>query len=270
MAQVTQDYDYAPRSKRMRSSSAPGTGGVYSSVQRYKYRGPSKRYRKKVPAGTRAYVKSAISRSLENKQVASSANQLSFNPQIVPADCHSLMPSMSQGTGQGVRIGNAISVKRHMLRLVVNSIYASLTGAPTYVDIYIFKNKMNVNITTMANFLQLGSSATDYNGDGSPIVGLLSVNSDVYRSCIHHRVQVFNPRYDVTVAGGAAINPSVCMSFDLTKFLKKKLQFDDGISTVTNDNLYLAIGTCQTDGQNVAGVNTVEATWVLETEFSDA
>jgi hypothetical protein len=148
----------------MRSSSGPNStgprGGVYSSVQRYKYRGPSKRYRKKVSAGTRAYVKSAISRSLETKQTVSSANQLSFNPQINPADCHSLMPSMGQGTGQGVRIGNAIRVKRLMLRMVINSIYASLTGAPTYVDIYIFKNKSNINITTMADFLQLGSSAT--------------------------------------------------------------------------------------------------------------
>jgi hypothetical protein len=122
----------------------------------------------------------------------------------------------------------------------------------------------------MADFLQLASSTTDYNGDGSPIVGLLRVNSDVYRDCIHERVQVFNPRYDATVAGAAAINPSVCLTYDLTKFFKKKLLFDDAGSAVTNDNLFLAIGTTQADGQKIAGVNSVEVTYVVEVDYTDA
>jgi hypothetical protein len=81
---------------------------------------------------------------------------------------------------------------------------------------------------------------------------------------------VFNPRYDVTVAAAASINPSVCVTYDLTRFLKKRLLFDDGISQVTNDNLYLAIGTTPSDGANIGGVNAVEVTYVLETEYTDA
>lgn len=241
-----------------------------STVPKYKYRGVSRKYRKKVNPNIRSYVRSAISRSLETKHAIQSVNQVAFNPQINVGDAIQLCPGIQQGTSQSTRIGNKVRTKKMTMRMVINSIYVAMAGAPTYVDIYFFKNKRSNTISTMADFLQFGAASTDYNGDATPISGLLAVNDDVYRSCIHERVEVFNPANTTTVAYAASINPSVCLTFDLTRFIKKTLEFDDAGNICSNDNLFLAIGTSQTDGANIGGVNAVECTYVLEYEFTDA
>lgn len=267
MAQVTQEFDYGYPSKRSRSQSY---GRPERSAPRIKYRGASKKYSKKVPASLRSYVKSSISRSLEVKKASGIANQVQFNPQILVGDCILMTPGLAQGTGQGSRTGNSVTTKRCVVRMVVNSIYVATAGSPTYVDIYFFKNKKSNTISSTSDFLQLGSGSTDYNGDATPICGLLTVNEDVFRDCIHRRVEVFNPPNTTTTAYAASINPSVCLVFDVTRFMKKKLTFDDTNNVCTNDNLFMAIGTTQTDGSNVGAVNTVEVTYTVEYEYYDA
>lgn len=267
MAQVTQDYEYGYRAKRSRSSSGVR---VERSVPKAKYRRPPAKYRRKVPPTVRAYVKSAITRSLEVKKSFLTANQITYKPQIDVGSLQNLLPGIVQGTGQASRVGNSISVKKAVIRGVINNFALGAGGSPTYVDLYIIKSIQSNTVLTMVDFLQVGSSSVDYDGDSRPYSGLLMVNEDSFKPCIHERFMVYNPANTQTVAYASAINPSVTFVYDITPFIKKKLVFNDTTSIPTNDSLYLCLGSTQSDGGNLSGANSGEITWVVEIEYTDA
>lgn len=267
MAQVTQDYEYGYRAKRSRSSSGVR---VERAVPKAKYRRPAAKYRRKVPATVRAYVKSALTRSLEIKKSFLIANQITYKPQIDVGSVQNLLPGVVQGTGQASRVGNSIGIKKATVRGVINNFALGAGGSPTYVDLYIFKSVASNTITTMADFLQIGSSSANYDGDLQPYSGLLRINEDQYKLCIHERFMVYNPGNTQAVAYAAAINPSATFVFDITPFMKKTLMFNDGTSIPTNDSLYMCLGSTQTDGGNLAGANSGEVTWVVEIDYTDA
>lgn len=268
MAQVTQDYEYGYRAKRSRSSS--GVRVVERSAPQAKYRRPASKYRRKVPKTVRAYVKSAITRSLEVKKTFLTANQTTFKPQITIGLIQNLMPGIVQGTGQASRVGNSISIKKAVIRGVVNSFSLGAGASPTYVDLYVFKARECITPITMADFLQVGSSSVDYDGDARPYSGLLRVNEDAYRVAVHERFQVFNPQNTLNIAYAASINPSATFVYDVTSFFKKKLLYDDGSTLPSNESCFLAVGTTQTDGSSLAGANSGEITWVVEIDYTDA
>jgi hypothetical protein len=270
MTTVTQDYDFEPAAKRSRGSSR--SYGPARSAPRYKYRGAAAKYRRRVAPSVRRYVKSAISRSLEIKKTYTTANQVAFNAIIDTADVIPLLPGIVQGTGEASRVGNHITVRSMKIKGVFNAFSQGSTVSPTYVDIYIFKNKKANDIPTsaMADFLQVGNSSIDYDGNTRPYSGLLEVNEDVYKDCIHKRFLVYNPQNTLNIAYASAINPSVTFDWDLTPFLKKKWLFNDGTSSCVNDNLFITVGTTQTDGGSTGVVNTGELTYVCEMTYYDA
>lgn len=266
--QVSQDASdmSRPSNKRRR------TYGPYRSLPRNKYRGVSRRYRNSVGTGVRTYVRSAIKRALEAKKAEVITAAIPFNPVIAAADVYSLIPGIIQGTGQASRIGNSVKLKKLVIRGMVNCFSQGSTVSPTYVDVYIFKSKLanSPSPITMVDFLQLGSSSTGYDGNTVPYSGLLTVNEDKYRKCIHKRFHLFNPQNTLNIAFASALNPSETFVWDLTKFAKSNLLFDDSTSTVVNDNLYIAIGSTQSNAATVGAVNTGEITYVVETEYYDA
>lgn len=253
----------------MRSSSY--TSRPARALGGYKYRGTSKKYRKKVSPNVRSYVKSAISRSLEIKKTHTINSDVAFNPQIVAGDVLNLLPGMAQGSTQATRSGNSINLKRLVVRGVVNMIALGTYNSPTYVDVYIFKSKKsNVAPASLADFLQLGSSSTSYDGDTQPYSGLLRLNDDAFKECIHERFYLLNSPPTTAQAFNAAINPSVTFEWDLTRFMKKKLLFDDAITTPQNDSLWMVCGTTQSDGNSVSGSNMGEITYVVEMDYTDS
>lgn len=273
MSQFTdesQTQSYNPPYKRARGSSF--SGRPPRSLPRARYRGVSGKYRKAVKPAIRKYVRSAITRSQEIKKTYTTANQVAFNALIDTADVIPLLPGIVQGTGEASRVGNAITVRSMRIKGVFCAFSQGSTVAPTYVDIYIFKNKKANDIPTgaMADFLQVGNSSIDYDGNTRPYSGLLEVNQDVYKDCIHVRYTVFNPQNTLNIAYSSAINPSITFDWDLTPFLKKKWTFNDGTSSCVNDNLFIAVGTTQVDGGSTGVVNTGELTYVCEMTYYDA
>lgn len=235
------------------------------------YRMPSRRYSKKVPKNIRAYVKTAIHSSLENKKTNALAELIPFSDTISTASFNSLVPAVLQGTAQSNRVGNRIRIKKATLRLFVHVYEQSVTIAPVYVDVYIIKNK-NSNGTLgpiATDFLQFGATAIQYNGGSTPYCGLLDVNSDQYALKYKKRLLMFNPPSGLTTAYTAALNPTASWSIDCTRMFKTHQLYNDTTSVPSNDNLWLAIGTTQSDGVNMA-VNTGEVTYVMEFEYEDA
>ena len=179
MSQVTQEYDFGVPAKRRRSGSGVGAPTAYYVPRGAKYRAPLSRYRKKVPKAVRAYVRSAIGRSLESKRAFVNASNVLTYGIITAARCYSCVPTISQGTTQGARIGNSITIKKVQLRM---QILGNVTTAPAhYVDIYVFRRKPNATISTIdLNFLQAGNTSIGYDSDAYPWVGMLSMNEDLY------------------------------------------------------------------------------------------
>jgi len=255
--------------KRPRSGSR--SSGAPRRLARQRYRGVSKRYRKAVRPAIRSYVRSAITRSLEIKKTYTTANQVSFNALIDTSDIIPLLPGISQGTGEASRVGNSITVRSMRIKGVISAFSQGSTVSPTYVDVYIFKNKKANDLPSpFADFLQVGNSSIDYDGNTRPYSGLLEVNQDVYRDCIHVRFLVFNPQNTLNIAYASAINPSATFDWDLTKYLKKKWTFNDGTTSCVNDNLFICVGSTQSDGSSTTTVPTGELTYVCEMTYYDA
>lgn len=208
----------------------------------------------KVSKKVRRYVRKEISRQVENKRSAFSATGVPIYTYITDAQVVTLLPFVSQGTGQGDRTGNSIKIKRASLRLHVycRSDQPS-SSVPKFVDIYIFKYRRTNNApdaAAMARFLQLGNSATNY--DGEPLDGLRPINDDLFKRCYHKRIKMVNSNDLTNQPGYGGIN-AYSTVISCTKWIKKIQKFDDNNAAPTNDNLFLAIGGIFTDLSNTVG-----------------
>lgn len=230
---------------------------------------PYSRYRKKVPKAVRTYVRSAISRSLESKRAFVNASNVNIYGEINSGVCYSCVPAISQGTTQGARIGNSITLKNLQIRF---QLMANLSTSPAfYVDIYVFRRKPNAVLTSIdTNFLQAGNTSIGYDSDSYPYVGILSLNEDLYEQCIHKRVKIWNPNNSANSGVQASIDPCYSGVLDVTRFMKKKIMYNDGTATPTTDDVYFAVGCTFVNGASTGGLALGTMTYVMEAEYIDA
>jgi len=203
-------------------------------------------------------IRREIARNTENKIKDYEIPEVDISNTIDDTSIRYLIPAVAQGTTQSTRIGNSIRVKKFTLRLSINQLNLGANVSPSYIDIYIFKPKFqnywagNVSAADMTQFLQNDSSSEPYNGQ--VLDGLRYVNTDMFTLCVKRRITLFNPySTQATYATTSSINPNRNLYFDLTKHVKKRLLFEDGVSAVTNDNLCIAIGATQTDASTYFG-----------------
>lgn len=257
---------YKYRSKRFKSKKS----------SRYNKRRPLRSSR--VSPRIKSYVKRELARNIENKY-----KDVQIGPQLTSniidnADVVNLCPTILQGTTQSTRIGNKIKIKNCTVRIsftllpIANIIASPL---PTYVDIYLFKTKYQnnwdggVSATDMQAFLQDDSTSVQY--VGNPLDGLRDVNSDLFKSCIHKRLTLYNPTSTAVYPGAtASINPNRVLYWNVTKFLKKMWTFEDGVGTCTNDNLQMCVGTSQSDGVSTGASTTGNYYAIVQMKYEDA
>lgn len=218
-------------------------------------------------------ITKVVRRMAETKQFQHEINRQFFDYQIDTTDVISLMPQLTQGTTQSTRIGNKVSPVSVRLKLSLTVSYFGGNASPTYVDVYIFKMKSKdfysgkPTNADMSSFLQDGSAATPY--VGAELDGLRPVNSDMFTIVSHKRITLFNPNTaTATYAFVGSINPNKALTYNLTKFYKKALIYDDNTSDTTNDNLYLAVGGSQTDG-SIPAVNYGTVAGLLDFRYKD-
>ena len=60
------------------------------------------------------------------------------------------------------------------------------------------------------------------------------------------------------------------MYFDITKHVKKTWMYEDALSQVNNDNLWLAIGATQTDGTSLGSSVIGNYQFISEIKYKDA
>lgn len=187
---------------------------------------------------------------------------------------YSLLPAISQGTGQGARVGNKIDCSNLNLKLSIYCYNQTATNPPTYFDIYIFKIKTkNVgggfpSSADMVQFLEDGSTSKQYTGGA--LDGMRYLNDDLFTLCKKKRITLYNPYGSTVIAATSSINPHRYFNINLTKYVKKSWLFNDAGTTIENDNLYLAIGSTLTSG-NTLPVTTLfgDFSYLIQAKFKD-
>lgn len=248
----------------------------------YRKRGARKTNRKSagrkggsVSVAVKRYVKSTISRDIENKRAISdnsfavgtiaNSNILYARP-LTPAIG---FMSISQGVGQGDRIGNMIKTKKVMLRYVLYPIPYDITVNPNPAPIefqMIFGYVKTTPTTTpsVANvqqMYQLGNSATAPNGDLGDLINPFNTDVWVIKKVIKHKIG-----YAVAEGSGGRPNSqyfanndfklNVVRSLDITSIYPSKFTFQDTVNTPTNAGLFLMCQAINADGTTSAALNT--------------
>lgn len=243
-----------------------------------------RRYKKKVPkrrsmvkkairsANTKVFNKKvykALSRVAETKRASYNINNFALTSvnsssldQVIkylnPSSATGALYNISQGTGQGARIGNRINTKKCILSGVIhiNTEYSSqnYNMCPLYVGMYIFKLKKGkedvapVEYVVQNQFFQFGSSSTGFSGSlrdltmepNSEVVTLLKkrvfkVGTSVVRSATASgTANVLNQDYADGTVGIAKM-----FKIDVTKCLSSTYMYNDTDNTPTNSNTYV-------------------------------
>jgi len=247
--------------KRSRSSSKKSYKKSYKKTKR-----ASKSLKK--------IVNRAISLRAENKHHQSTSVVRAIDGNIDNNDVLSLIPGIVQGTTDSTRVGNRITVKRLTMKMIINVFNNGASTPPTYFDIYIFKQKLRnfyagaPTGADMLAFLQSNSSSVNY--QGNILDGVRPVNEDLFTLCIKKRIMLFNPfSGGSTVAIGTPVAPSRTIKFDLTKHIKKTLIFDDNTGSCTNANLWIAVGSTQSDGSYIF-VSVGQYQYILDISYEDS
>jgi len=204
----------------------------------------------------------------DDVEVKSIAPQITRNTRITNALTDNILqvvrltPDIVQGAGQGARIGNRVTTKKAMLYVSAHMFQITTNpnvDPPKYLDIYIYKYKRSNNQDSIIlnNFLQYGSTSVPYDSLAIPESGSFDINKDKFTLKKHIRKLVWNPTEANTYARSTRALNAVQMKIDITKYLKKDLIFDDGVSnTISNDNLYISCVYTNND-DNGYSANTV-------------
>lgn len=173
--------------------------------------------------------------------------------------------AISQGTGQGQRVGNSIRTKSSYLSgiLYANQQNASynVTPKPYEVMFVIYKiiGQGNTADVTLTGLFQNGNTQSTPTGTLQDLT--MPINKDKYR--IYYR-KVFKIGPAENTGTGSSTGLQFYANNDykrnqkfyipLTKYMDKRMKFNDAEQNVRNDNLYLAILPLACDGtQGVAG-----------------
>ncbi len=166
----------------------------------------------------------------------------------------SLMPQLVSGSQQGERVGNEITTKRASLYFSCHLFQQSGSpnfDPPKYIDIYIYKFKKSNNQSALQlnNMFQYGNTSIPYDSSTIPESRGMYINQDKFILKKKISKVLWNPTDTNVYARGAKNISNACsMKIDLTKYIKKKILYDDLVSNVvTNDNLYISVAFTNND-----------------------
>jgi len=227
-----------------------------------------------VSKAVRSYVNRAIGARAENKTptgVYASGNPILSMTSTTwgsLVNCSSIW-NVVNGTGQGNRIGNAIRPIRWTLKGYINN--NGNTATNTMVKMYVFKALAgfadpSVLYTNPSNFYQLGNSTA---APTNSFLDLMRVpNKDLYK-VYATRILKIGPA--LSSSGSNNDFKTVgAFSFDLLKYQKHIIKYNDGTVGPSNSGLYIAFVLIDPlGGQNITP-NGPEIAYDIEGEFEDA
>lgn len=261
------------------------------TTRRYKKATRRKSGRKNGPM--KRMIKKIIARDVENKTVQQTVSTKTLS---VPADAAgfdafnviSLGPdavslAITQGSGQGNRVGNTIKTKMLKIKGSVFPLpYNVGTNAimrPMNVRMWVFYDRQNPTSfpapAVGANFFQNGSSSVAPSGE--QIDMWRPVNTDRYRVLEQRTFKLGYANYAGTVPGPDSqffanndYKLNVQWSFNLTKHYPKIVKFNDNLTVPTTRHLYLLTEVVPLSGSFVSTTIPVGMQYIQDYTFEDA
>lgn len=252
-----------------------------------KYRRRAPKRSTKVSKTIKRYVSRVIHRNLENKRMTTEFSKNLYNitggvANFQPNNILPLCPNsatgglytITQGTGQQQRVSNSISVRKAYLRgILVPGVYSAIsnpTPGPLDVKIWIFSLKRNVLQLTQADVYNTLNATFFANGNTS--IGLLGslydaitpVNKDVVNVHYSRTIKLGFSGYS-GVTGGADVTSSKAsndyklnykMTLDITRWLPKKMLFNDTDSGTTSRQVYCVFEPMYYNGASMLAATT--------------
>lgn len=223
--------------------------------------------------GLKKLVKKAIWRSQETKtcQVYGSSRVIynsthgSYAGSVFPVSPFAGFGSVTQGTGQGQRIGNRIKLTGASLKFVITPLnyngVTNTTPQPIDVILWMFYDKeVPSQLPVQGNdFLQLGGAAQALTG--TVMDEIAPVNTDQYVLAMR---KVYKVGYAVDAGTGAVAGSqnyanndykfAVKRSVNLLKHLIKTVKYDDNNATPTTRGMYCIFEAVKPTGSATAAL----------------
>lgn len=238
-------------------SQSQNTSNMYRPYLKGSSKVPKRSLYKKV---TKADVNRAISRRLENKVTVDFA----ANQTIVPADAgfpptqRYMLPIITQGLGQGGRIGNSVHIRHAKICMFINPNSTSLLNinSPLMVRIWLlsYKEANNNAAPSFTTFFQTGNSTVGF--QKTMLDMMLPVNRDQF-------TVYFDKTYKIGYGGGLSNtapnannvdNSSFNQRIDIewSQYFKEALEFNDTDNVAQNRNLHMVWTAVRADGGVIA------------------
>lgn len=168
-----------------------------------------------------------------------------------------IIPPISQGTGQGQRIGNQISPVSLILRGIINALPTNSSNnnypnQPFYVRVIVFCPRSN-STSNVIGYDLLDQGTTNVEFDGSLNDLLLPYNRDKYTILKSFQVNL-QPVYDPVSTAGAIenTNKKVNHLFKIRIPLPKTLKYVDTLQDNSKTRYYMAAGVVNWNGNLLA------------------
>lgn len=194
--------------------------------------------------------------------------------------------ALSQGTGQGNRVGNAVEFTKGTLRMMLscNPYDAASNPFPQPVIAKIFVGYDRTKAhgmpdASLPDFFQNGSSSANPNGSLNDMFNV--VNKDRYVICYSRTVKVGCSEYFGQVSNPSApplyqyytnndykLNPVININF--SKKMIHKAKFDDATNTMSQRGLYCWILTSPSTGYSTLVGSPMSINCQINNEFKDA
>lgn len=251
------------------------------------YRKRARRPRAKktgISTAVKKYVKSTLNREIENKHwyvYNTNIPLLSANTSTNLGPNHqNLIPKLTQGVTDTTRIGNDIHIKKGRIHGYVNLMpYDGVLNphcVPLLVKCWLVTCKSNNlwdanDATNYSAFFDTGGSTTGF--QNNPLDMVFSPNPAIWKV---HKTSQF--KIGASNASGVVMSANSYFdnspmthyfNFDYTKYLKKKVLYDDNLSQCTNQNLYLIWQVVPADGTS-NNSRSAEIHYHIEVQFQDS
>lgn len=210
----------------------------------------------KVSTTIKRYVKKVIHSNIENKteQTLSANNVISSYANNNNLFVVSMIPygNIAQGVGQGDRIGNLITTVSCYLNFTIRTANYSATYNPVPVPqtVYVFLGKVKNSppfTPTNTDFAKLWQAGDSFHAPyGNNLDNLQNVNKDWFTV---YKFMKFKIGYAAVTAAGFNsayeyysnndFKFSVTKRMNITRFMPKKVKFNDSTTQPTNDNLWM-------------------------------
>lgn len=230
-----------------------------------------------VSLSIKSYVQKALGKAIENKVPAPlSSTDALLVPITNTVSWGTLIPlanvfNVTQGVGQGQRVGDKIRPKRWNFRgFIHNNGSASI---PYVVKMFIFKLKLTYEDPTGPAY----SGPVDFYQNGSTSQGPVNNYQDIMRTVNTDKYQIYTTRtFKVGAAGVGGGNndfKAVCpFNINLLKYQDHRLTYNDSVTnTPQNAGLYACFAIANFDGTSgVPGTNAPQLSYDVNAEYEDA